>query len=306
VPGLVVDPTDPIAVAVAQARRRYLFLLRHASQCTAEDGRCAAPDCATTKALWTHLRDCTDNQCVVPLCLVSRSLLSHFRRCRGQCAVCDPVKEVVREELGRKTNEPPPQSRPPAGSPPPLANTGGQGTKTVTATAAVSPLVDLAVERHPSSRAEAVQHVASPEEHNGLGTMTTSNGKVLSRMSGRLPLKKRSAKAESWNTPPAEQATMQDYFLTPRPEPPATTIHLLSPPPPPSAKLQRICAVTGGPCLPLIFDARGVDGLARRIASLKPRCGAFRQAAQREQAVQHPARRVTLELTLPIEDEKTG
>jgi len=89
-------------------------------------------------------------------------------------------------------------------------------------------------------------------------------------------------------------SSMQDCFLTPRLEPPASAIHSLSPPPspPPSpaAKRQRICAVAGGPLLPLIhfraFDARGGKGPARRIAFLKPRGGAFHQVAEGEQTTQ--------------------
>ena len=83
--------------AKTRGKRHRLLLLRHASQCTAENGTCIITSkCAEMKVLWKHLARCNDNECRVPHCLSSRYILSHWRRCRSPCNICGPVKKLIK------------------------------------------------------------------------------------------------------------------------------------------------------------------------------------------------------------------
>jgi hypothetical protein len=63
----------------AQAlKRRQLrvLMLEHASECTAEVGKCTAfPECDSIKSLWKHVYSCNDLNCAVSHCCSSRSIL---------------------------------------------------------------------------------------------------------------------------------------------------------------------------------------------------------------------------------------
>ena len=83
-------------------KQQRLLLLRHASKCQAEDGRCSVtPYCASMKRLWRHISDCRDQRCPVQHCMSSRYVLSHYRRCRDtRCPACAPVRESIRKGQG--------------------------------------------------------------------------------------------------------------------------------------------------------------------------------------------------------------
>jgi E1A/CREB-binding protein len=84
--------------AKARHKSQRLLLLRHASKCTAEEGKCTVtPHCAEMKVLWKHIANCKDSYCKVRHCMSSRYVLSHYRRCKPPCNVCDPVKEIIKK-----------------------------------------------------------------------------------------------------------------------------------------------------------------------------------------------------------------
>jgi len=83
-------------------KRRLLLLLRHASKCTVEDGRCPVnPYCANMKALWAHIEKCKESNCKFPHCMSSRYVLNHYRRCKQPCNICDPVREITKNGIDR-------------------------------------------------------------------------------------------------------------------------------------------------------------------------------------------------------------
>jgi len=71
-----------------------LLLLRHASKCTAEEGKCKeTPHCQTMKRLWRHVTNCANVDCIVAHCTSSRSVIMHYRNCKDtNCSVCPPRK----------------------------------------------------------------------------------------------------------------------------------------------------------------------------------------------------------------------
>jgi E1A/CREB-binding protein len=80
-------------------KQQRLLLLRHASRCQHEAGKCpATPHCASMKRLWRHIANCKDQDCSVQHCLSSRGVLSHYRRCKDAlCPACGPVRETIRK-----------------------------------------------------------------------------------------------------------------------------------------------------------------------------------------------------------------
>jgi E1A/CREB-binding protein len=80
-------------------KQQRLLLLRHASRCQYEAGKCpVTPHCANMKKLWEHIAHCKDQQCSVQHCLSSRYVLSHYRRCKDvDCPACSPVRETIRK-----------------------------------------------------------------------------------------------------------------------------------------------------------------------------------------------------------------
>jgi len=79
-------------------KQQRLLLLRHASKCPYEEGKCPVTEmCAGMKRLWTHISKCKDQQCKVSHCMSSRYVLSHYRRCKDtSCPACEPVRDVIR------------------------------------------------------------------------------------------------------------------------------------------------------------------------------------------------------------------
>ena len=96
-------PPEPITAQkraqIIRQQQQRLLLLRHASGCRHENGKCpVTPHCARMKWLWRHINDakCKDPQCQVAHCVSSRYVLSHYRRCKDpRCAVCGPVRQVI-------------------------------------------------------------------------------------------------------------------------------------------------------------------------------------------------------------------
>lgn len=80
-------------------KQQRLLLLRHASRCQHEAGRCpVTPHCASMKKLWEHIAHCRNQQCPVQHCLSSRYVLSHYRRCKDKdCPACGPVRETIKK-----------------------------------------------------------------------------------------------------------------------------------------------------------------------------------------------------------------
>ena len=82
---------------VLRQQQQRLLLLRHASKCPHENGKCpVTPHCAGMKRLWKHIAECKDQQCQMAHCVSSRYVLSHYHRCKDQrCAVCGPVRDAI-------------------------------------------------------------------------------------------------------------------------------------------------------------------------------------------------------------------
>ena len=85
-------------------KQQRLLLLRHASRCQYEPGKCpTTPHCASMKKLWEHIAHCKNQQCTVQHCLSSRYVLSHYRRCKDpRCPACGPVRETIRRSHDRE------------------------------------------------------------------------------------------------------------------------------------------------------------------------------------------------------------
>lgn len=80
-------------------KQQRLLLLRHASKCSYEAGKCpVTPHCASMKKLWEHIAHCKNHQCTVQHCMSSRYVLSHYRRCKDpRCLSCGPVRDAIRK-----------------------------------------------------------------------------------------------------------------------------------------------------------------------------------------------------------------
>lgn len=87
-------------------KQQRLLLLRHASKCQFEAGKCpVTPHCASMKELWEHIAHCKNQQCRVQHCLSSRYVLSHYRRCKDpRCPACGPVRETIRKGHEKEKN----------------------------------------------------------------------------------------------------------------------------------------------------------------------------------------------------------
>ena len=73
------DPRSESERENEQIRRKQqrLLLLRHASRCQHEAGKCpVTPHCASMKRLWEHITHCKYRSCTVQHCLSSRYVLS--------------------------------------------------------------------------------------------------------------------------------------------------------------------------------------------------------------------------------------
>jgi E1A/CREB-binding protein len=90
-------------------KQQRLLLLRHASKCTFEDGKCPiTPNCTQMKKLWKHIADCKQQKCTVPHCMSSRYVLSHYRKCKDpKCQSCEPVREAIRKQQEHQQQRPP-------------------------------------------------------------------------------------------------------------------------------------------------------------------------------------------------------
>jgi E1A/CREB-binding protein len=85
-------------------KQQRLLLLRHASKCTAEEGKCeVTPHCHSTKLLWQHISSCSKKDCEVAHCISSRYVLMHYRKCKDlKCPPCQPVREAIRKGHEKK------------------------------------------------------------------------------------------------------------------------------------------------------------------------------------------------------------
>jgi E1A/CREB-binding protein len=85
-------------------KQQRLLLLRHASRCQHEAGKCpVTAHCASMKKLWEHIAHCRNQQCTVQHCLSSRYVLSHYRRCKdARCPACGPVRDTIRKSHERE------------------------------------------------------------------------------------------------------------------------------------------------------------------------------------------------------------
>jgi len=86
-------------------KQQRLLLLRHASRCQHEAGKCpVTPHCASMKRLWEHIAHCKNQSCTVQHCLSSRYVLSHYRRCKDpRCPACGPVRDTIRKSSQRES-----------------------------------------------------------------------------------------------------------------------------------------------------------------------------------------------------------
>ena len=90
-------------------KQQRLLLLRHASRCQHESGKCpVTPHCASMKRLWEHIAVCKNQGCTVQHCLSSRYVLSHYRGCKDtRCPACAPVRETIRKSTQGSSVRPP-------------------------------------------------------------------------------------------------------------------------------------------------------------------------------------------------------
>jgi Bromodomain/TAZ zinc finger/PHD-finger len=98
------NPKNDIEYQKIRHKQQRLLLLRHASRCQHESGKCpVTPHCASMKRLWEHIANCKIQSCTVQHCLSSRYVLSHYRRCKDQrCPACGPVRETIRKSSQRE------------------------------------------------------------------------------------------------------------------------------------------------------------------------------------------------------------
>ena len=87
-------------------KQQRLLLLRHASKCTAEEGKCkVTPHCHSMRLLWKHISNCSKKDCDVAHCISSRYVLMHYRKCKdAKCPSCQPVREAIRQGLENKVH----------------------------------------------------------------------------------------------------------------------------------------------------------------------------------------------------------
>jgi Bromodomain/TAZ zinc finger len=85
-------------------KQQRLLLLRHASRCEHESGKCpVTPHCSSMKRLWDHIAVCKNQTCTVQHCLSSRYVLSHYRRCKDtHCPACGPVRDNIQKSAQRE------------------------------------------------------------------------------------------------------------------------------------------------------------------------------------------------------------
>ena len=90
-------PTASLVSSVLRQQQQRLLLMRHASRCQHENGKCpGTAHCPRMKRLWKHIAECKDQQCQMAHCVSSRYVLSHYHRCKDQrCAVCGPVRDAI-------------------------------------------------------------------------------------------------------------------------------------------------------------------------------------------------------------------
>jgi hypothetical protein len=88
---------------VLKQQQQRLLLLRHASKCPHDNGRCpVTPHCWGMKQLWKHIMSCKDQDCRIPHCVSSRYVLSHYSKCKEpQCPVCGPVRDAIKKNYER-------------------------------------------------------------------------------------------------------------------------------------------------------------------------------------------------------------
>jgi E1A/CREB-binding protein len=106
--GSVANPTqsEDHRMQVLKQQQQRLLLLRHASKCPYENGRCRiTPLCASMKQLWKHIMSCKDQECKMSHCVSSRYVLSHYSKCKDQnCPVCGPVRKAIKDNYEKSRN----------------------------------------------------------------------------------------------------------------------------------------------------------------------------------------------------------
>lgn len=96
--------TDSEEVALKKQYQYRLFLLKHASDCTAKSGKCKHLYCPEMKDLLRHMACCNDTSCNVAHCVTSRKMINHYHNCEDEeCEMCEPVKETLIDEYWEGT-----------------------------------------------------------------------------------------------------------------------------------------------------------------------------------------------------------
>mmetsp|Transcript_52649 Transcript_52649/g.111825 ORF Transcript_52649/g.111825 Transcript_52649/m.111825 type:complete len:476 (+) Transcript_52649:64-1491(+) len=91
------DPKDRVM-------QQRMFLLRHASRCTAPEGTCkVSRHCAETKAVWNHIvsTGCNDPNCGVKHCVSSRYVIAHIQRFKQPPLSKSLSKRAICDTAGR-------------------------------------------------------------------------------------------------------------------------------------------------------------------------------------------------------------
>jgi len=88
----------------------WILLIRHASECRRQPGKCNIKRCNEAKKVSNHIKNCRqESSCQYPRCAITKSLVSHYMQCSRsksrskQCPICGPVKSVTTQQKLRDT-----------------------------------------------------------------------------------------------------------------------------------------------------------------------------------------------------------
>jgi len=83
----------------------WILLIRHASECRRQPGKCKLKRCSEAKKVSNHIKSCRQgSSCQFPHCAITKSLVSHYMQCSRsksrskQCPICGPVKLATTQQ----------------------------------------------------------------------------------------------------------------------------------------------------------------------------------------------------------------
>jgi len=96
-----------------QRYQYWILLIRHASECRRQPGKCKIKRCSEAKKVSNHIKSCRQqgSSCQFPHCAITKSLVSHYMQCSRsksrskQCPICGPVKSATTQQKLRDNLE---------------------------------------------------------------------------------------------------------------------------------------------------------------------------------------------------------